>query len=116
MPSERRQVTVEALSSAMPKNSTRRKVDRMNTAKKPWVAFVLSLVLPGAGLCYLEKWRWGILNFVVVQAILLSMVLAPLGMEVYEYFHYVLLVLAAGSAGVAHAVATQSPNRTWLAG
>jgi hypothetical protein len=88
----------------------------MNTDKKPWVAFVLSLVLPGAGLCYLERWSLGILNFVVVQAILLSLVLAPLGTEVYEYFHYVLLVLAAGSAGLAHAIATQTSGRRMVAG
>jgi hypothetical protein len=86
----------------------------MHTAKKPWLAFVLSLILPGAGLCYLEKWTWGIANFLVVQLVLLSMVLAPMGADVYEYFHYVLLILAAGSAGIAHAVGSQS-GRSGLA-
>lgn len=79
----------------------------MNGGKKPWVAFVLSLLLPGAGLCYLDRWSWGVLNFLVVQAVLVGLVLAPLGSEVFEYFHYVLLVLAAGSAGIAHAIGSQ---------
>ena len=77
----------------------------MQTTKKPWLAFVLSLVLPGAGLCYLDRWGWGLVNFLIVQAILLAIVLLPLGSQVYESFHYVLLVLAAGSAGLAHSLA-----------
>jgi hypothetical protein len=80
-------------------------------AKKPWIAFVLSLILPGAGLCYLDKWFWGMLNFLIVQAVLLGIVLLPVGQQIYESFHYVLLVLAAASAGVAHAVATQMLQR-----
>ena len=34
--------------------------------KKPWVAFILSFLLPGAGLAYLGKWLWGVVNLVIV--------------------------------------------------
>jgi len=34
------------------------------TPKKPWVAFLLSILLTGAGLAYLGKWGWAALNFV----------------------------------------------------
>ncbi len=77
----------------------------MSPVKKPGLAFLLSLVVPGAGLCYLDKWGWGIVNFVAVQMVLLAIMVAPLGSEIYEYFHYVMLVLAAASAGIAHAAA-----------
>ena len=33
------------------------------TAKKPWVAFLLSILLTDAGLAYLGKWGWAVLNF-----------------------------------------------------
>ena len=81
----------------------------MNANKKPQVAFILSFFVPGAGLVYLDKWSWGLLNFAVVNAMILLLVMLPLGSEVFEYFHYVLLMLAAASAGIAHAVATASP-------
>ena len=32
------------------------------TPKKPWVAFLLSILLTGAGLAYLGKWGWAALN------------------------------------------------------
>lgn len=34
--------------------------------KKPWLAFLLNFILPGAGLAYLGKWGWALLNFVAV--------------------------------------------------
>jgi hypothetical protein len=30
--------------------------------KKPWVAFLLSFLVAGAGFAYLSKWTWAILN------------------------------------------------------
>jgi hypothetical protein len=39
------------------------------TPKKPWVAFLLSILLTGAGLAYLGKWGWAVLNLVVALAI-----------------------------------------------
>src|ERR1051325_11905802 len=41
----------------------------MTTQKKPWVAFLLSILLTGAGLAYLGKWGWAVLNFVVALGI-----------------------------------------------
>jgi hypothetical protein len=72
--------------------------------KKPWLAFVFSLLIPGAGLAYLGKWKWALLNFVLVQVPILLIVLKPIP-SLNEHIHYILLALAAGSAGVAHAVA-----------
>lgn len=37
--------------------------------KNPWLAFVLNLLLPGAGFCYLKKWKWALLNFTVVLGV-----------------------------------------------
>ena len=39
------------------------------TPKKPWVAFLLSILLTGAGLAYLGKWGWAVLNLVAALAI-----------------------------------------------
>ncbi len=39
------------------------------TPKKPWVAFLLSILLTGAGLAYLGKWGWAALNFVIALGI-----------------------------------------------
>lgn len=41
----------------------------MATPKKPWVAFLLSLLLTGAGLAYLGKWGWAVLNFLAAFGI-----------------------------------------------
>lgn len=83
----------------------------MHATKKPWLAFLLSFVLPGAGLCYADKWGWGVVNFVVVQIALLMALNGPVDSPVYEYFHYLVLILSAGSAGVAHAVTAQLTRR-----
>jgi hypothetical protein len=68
--------------------------------KRPWLAFVFSLLIPGAGLAYLGKWKWALLNFVLVQVPILLIVLKPIP-SLSEHIHYILLALAAGSAGVA---------------
>ena len=31
--------------------------------KKPWLAFLLSFLIAGAGFVYLGKWTWALLNF-----------------------------------------------------
>jgi len=36
--------------------------------KKPWLAFLLSFLLVGAGLAYLGKWGWAAINFFGVIA------------------------------------------------
>lgn len=72
------------------------------TTHSPTTAFVLSLLLPGLGLLYLSRKKAGLLNFLLVNAVLLVVVLA-FGM--LEHIHYVFLGLAAMSAGYAHYVA-----------
>ena len=62
---------------------------------KPWLAFLLSFILPGAGLVYLKKWKHGIANFVVVIAIPLFLVLAVGEPTLVEHIHYVFLGLHA---------------------
>jgi hypothetical protein len=34
--------------------------------KKPWLAFLLNILFPGAGMVYLNKWGWAVLNLVGV--------------------------------------------------
>ncbi len=47
--------------------------------KKPWVAFLLNFLLPGAGLAYLGKWGWAVLNFaaVLILAFILASAVPP---------------------------------------
>ena len=73
--------------------------------KKPWLAFVLSLFIPGAGLAYLGKWLFAVLNFALVQAVLLGIVVTEPDRIIIEHIHYVVLGFAGASAGAAHAVA-----------
>jgi len=74
--------------------------------KKPWLAFVCSLLIPGAGLAYLGRWRAGLVNLCVATAIVAACwLIRP--QSSLDYIHYVILVLAAGSAGLAHAWATR---------
>jgi hypothetical protein len=40
-----------------------------STPKKPWVAFLLSILLTGAGLAYLGKWGWAVLNLLAALGI-----------------------------------------------
>ncbi len=48
--------------------------DVATAPKKPWVAFLLSILLTGAGLAYLGKWGWAALN--LLTAIAIGVVLA----------------------------------------
>lgn len=78
--------------------------------KNPTIAAVLNFILPGAGLWYTGHRVWGAVNFGIVVAVPLALLLFAT-----EFFsqavHYVVLALAAASAGLAHAVATQTGNR-----
>ena len=67
------------------------------------VATVLSFVVPGAGLWYLNHRAKAAMNLLV--AILLTVLGA---MSQREHVHYLFLAIAAGSAGYAHAVARAS--------
>ncbi len=81
--------------------------------KKPWMAFLLNFLLPGAGMGYLHRWGLALANFLLVQLILLVLCFWPPGPEWHEHFHYVLLVLMAASGGWAHAVASQRRGVAW---
>lgn len=72
--------------------------------KNPTLAFLLSLFLPGAGLCYLGKWGWGVVNLLVVLAIGMAVVYLFNG----SYAHYlkdVSVGMASGSGALAMAAA-----------
>ncbi len=64
------------------------------------IAAVLSFVLPGAGLWYLNHRGRAAMN--LIAAAFLTVLGA---MSQREHVHYLFLAIAAGSAGYAHAVA-----------
>ncbi len=75
--------------------------------KSPFLAFILSFFLPGAGLAYLRKWSWGFVNLAVVLVIGL-IAASALSEEVFEkYIRYLSMACAGGSGGLAMALAQQ---------
>ena len=78
--------------------------------KIAWYAFVLSFVVPGAGLAYCHKWAWAAANLALVTLAVAAVVFFFPGSVVYDHIHYLIVALAAGSAGFAHAVATRMMN------
>jgi hypothetical protein len=42
---------------------------RRSITKNPTIAFLLNFLLPGAGLAYLGKWKWGFINLGIVLLI-----------------------------------------------
>ena len=73
---------------------------------RPPVAFLLSFVVPGLGLIYLGKTTAGIVNLAVAIVIPLVMLLVW-RQAAFDFLHYALLAVAAGSAGAAHAASMQ---------
>lgn len=73
--------------------------------KKSTIAAVMSFVIPGAGLWYLGKRAVGLVNLLVATA--LVVLLAGVALT-WDQIHYVILAVAAGSAGLAHAVGSRS--------
>jgi len=72
------------------------------TMKSSKTAMLLNFVIPGAGLWYLGMTRGALLNLVV------AMLIPMCGFFwLSEHVHYLFLAVAAGSAGLAHAVASQ---------
>lgn len=71
--------------------------------KKSTIAAVTSLVIPGAGLWYLGKRAMGMVNLLVATAVIVL-----LTGVVSDQIHYVILAVAAGSAGLAHAIGSRS--------
>jgi predicted amidophosphoribosyltransferase len=72
--------------------------------KKPWLAFLLNFLIPGAGLAYLGMWGWAVLNLVV--ALLLGGVIAAAAPDAVGPLS---AGLGAASGGLAMALA-QSKN------
>jgi len=80
--------------------------------KKPFLAFILSFLFPGAGLVYLGKWKWGILNLFIV--LLIGFLLAFFLPEVFleKYMSPISSGLAGGSGGIAMAIAKQMNSKS----
>jgi hypothetical protein len=75
--------------------------------KKPWVALLLSFLIPGAGLAYLGKWKWAIINLAVVLLVgILAAFLLP--DDIFDrYIRYVGYGCSGGSGALALQLATQ---------
>jgi hypothetical protein len=71
--------------------------------KKSTVAAALNFVIPGAGLWYLGRKFWAFANLLGAMALVPGITAAG---QFGEQIHYVMLAVAAGSAGLAHAVAS----------
>ena len=71
----------------------------------PFIAGVLSFVVPGLGLLCVGQQKSALINFVLVNACLLSAVTIFRDPIITEHIHWLFLGLAAMSAGYAHAVA-----------
>ena len=81
----------------------------MSTKKRPLIAGVLNFVVPGLGLLYLGFKKAALINFSLVNVVLVVCSLAD--PKLLEHVHYLFLGLAALSAGYAHGVAnTQLKN------
>jgi hypothetical protein len=75
--------------------------------KRTSVAFLLNFLLPGAGLAYLGKWKWAIINLAIVLLVgILATFLLP--EDIFDrYIRYVAFGCAGGSGGLAQQLATQ---------
>ncbi len=70
-------------------------------------AAILSLLIPGAGLWYSGHGRMGIVNFLIALGLPAAGFLTGF---MAEHVHYVFLAIAAGSAGLAHAMCGPDPS------
>ena len=78
--------------------------------KKPWLAFLCSFFVPGAGLAYLGNWLAGIVNLCLATLIVVGFMMVQPDQSL-DYLHYVILVIAAGSGGFAHAWSLRANRR-----
>ena len=76
------------------------------TRKKPWVAFILSFLVPGVGLAYAGSWGLGVLNLVIAlgAAVLLANFLP-------DYASAISAGICAGSAALAKVTAENANKR-----
>jgi hypothetical protein len=72
------------------------------------LAAILSFILPGAGLWFVGRRRLAAANFLIATAIVVASWMTARG-AVADHIHYVILVVAAASAGLAHALAAEKP-------
>src|SRR5438067_2267689 len=75
--------------------------------KSPFLAFTLSFFLPGAGLCYLGKWAWGLVNLAVVLVIGVVAALVSSEEAVEKCIRFLSIGCGGGSGGLAMALAHQ---------
>lgn len=73
--------------------------------KRTTIPATLSFLVPGAGLWYLGLKVKAVINF-IVGAIFTALAV----FSGHEYFHYMILAVAAGSSGYAHAAAANAPR------
>lgn len=91
----------------------------MSKDRRPLIAGTLNFIIPGLGLLYLGCKRAALVNFVLVNALLLIFTFGLNDPTLIEHVHYVFLALAALSAGYAHGVAGTMHDRSndkWNAG
>ncbi|HUO33696.1 MAG TPA: hypothetical protein VMU43_01775 [Candidatus Acidoferrum sp.] len=77
--------------------------------KKPWLAFLLSLLIVGAGLAYLGKWGWAAINFFGAVAIGVLLALYSPGSVSWAG-----IVIPVGSASVAMSIAKTMNEKSQL--
>ena len=70
-------------------------------------AFILSFLLPGAGLWYLGKWKWGFVNLGIVLALGAILSLSLPDDIFFKVIRWVAIGCSGGSAGLAQAIAQQ---------
>ncbi len=73
--------------------------------KKPVRAALMSMVIPGSGLWYTGHRKMAVANFLIALICPLAGLMTGF---LAEHIHYVILAIAAGSAGLAHAMAERS--------
>ena len=80
----------------------------------PFLAFTLSFFLPGAGLWYLGRKGWAVINLVVVVAMgcIAAILLSEESFD--KYIHYVAIGCAGGSGGVAMSLSQQRNQKRLL--
>lgn len=75
--------------------------------KKPFVAFLLSFFLPGAGLAYLGKWKSAAINMGIVLLIGVAAAFLLPDETLQRYGQYIVFGCSGGSGALAQAATTQ---------
>lgn len=88
----------------MHKSSTMAQPDSTRRRKHGWLAVGLNCILPGAGLAYLGLWRRAIINFGVIQLIVVCS-FAIGDPKIIEHIHWVLMAVIVWSGAIAHQAA-----------